>query len=266
MDLSASVRRFSDDQRAVSAVIGFILIFGILMITLTVYQAQIVPQQNAQTEFKDFEETRDELIDLRNSISTAGQAGLPQFPSVRLGTSYQSRILTINPASPTGTLQTEQHDIIIENGTDPQQKISTRFIEYQPGYNEIEVGSTWYENSVLYLDTPDRNNTIIEEQNLVIGGNELRITALQKNITRTGTSRTTISLDNTQSNTYLDEFSDTDELTFKIPTRLNEDYWRTLEDDAPEMYDRVETDDEINRLVVTTTKENVSINTVGAYS
>jgi len=74
-------REFSKDNRAVSAVIGFILIFGILTLTLTVYQAQIVPQQNAQTEFEHFEESQNELIELRNSISTAGQTDVSQFPS-----------------------------------------------------------------------------------------------------------------------------------------------------------------------------------------
>jgi hypothetical protein len=113
--------------------------FGILILALTTYQAAIVPEQNAQTEFQHFEEVRDELIQLRNSISTAGQSDVSQFPSVILGTNYQTRTVTINPPAPAGTLQTsDAYNITISNGTEEYDKnITTRFLEYQPGYNEI---------------------------------------------------------------------------------------------------------------------------------
>ena len=233
MSVIESLRRFSDDQRAVSAVIGFILIFGILTLTLTVYQAQIVPQQNAQTEFTHFEETRDELIEVRNAISRTGQAGDPQFPSVTLGTTYQSRTLTINPAPAFGTLQTSEDDISIlirnESG-DEIDTITTHFIEYQPGYNELDVASTWYENSVLYTDVSGENNTIIEEQNLVTDGTTLKITAIENGFEETGTSRTTLEMNRNRTDI---EFNESENLTVEIPTRQGPEYW----DDALEEYE-----------------------------
>lgn len=258
---------FTADNRAVSAVIGFILIFGILMLTLTVYQAQIVPQQNAQTEFKHFEETRDELIDVRNAISRTGQAGDPQFPSVTLGTTYQSRLLTINPAPAAGTLQTSEHEISIYNESGSEvDNVTTHFIEYQPGYNELDVESTWYENSVLYTDVSGANNTIIEEQNLVTDGTELKITAIENEIQATGTSRTTIEMNRNQSNVSF-PIDDGENLTIGVPTRLSDtEYWdvldEKLDDDGPVTYDRFEEGD-INRLYLNATStENVSIHTV----
>ncbi len=231
MSISASLRQFSDDQRAVSAVIGFILIFGILMLTLTIYQAQIVPQQNAQTEFTHFEETRDELVDVRNAISRTGQAGDPQFPSVTLGTTYQSRTLTINPAPAAGTLQTSEHEISIYNDTGSEiDNVTTQFIEYQPGYNELDVESTWYENSVLYTDVSGENNTIIEEQNLVTDGTTLKITAIENGFEETGTSRTTLEMNRNRTDI---EFNESENLTVEIPTRQGPEYWN----DALEEYE-----------------------------
>lgn len=250
---------FAADNRAVSAVIGFILVFGILMLLLTVYQAQIVPQQNAQTEFTHFEQTSDELVDVRNAISRTGQAGDPQFPSVTLGTTYQSRTLTINPAPAAGTLQTSEEEITIHNESTIRNEskhpktVPTRFIEYQPGYNELDVGSTWYENSVLYVDNPEGDNTILEDQHMVTDGTELNITAIESDFQETGTSRTTIEMKRNQSEVDLPD-PEGGNLTVEIPTRLDEDYWDPLDeelDDDPIVYEGVDEEDGILTLNVT---------------
>lgn len=266
---------FGHDTRGVSEVVGFILILGILILTLTTYQAAIVPQQNAQTEFQHFEDVRDEMIELRNAISTAGQADVSQFPSVRLGTNYQSRILTINPASPAGTLQTsDSYNISISDG-DVTEYISTRFIEYQPGYNEITAGPTWYEHSVLYVDEPESENVlIIEDQNLVTDGNKLKITTLQSTFQRSGTNRVTVELIPNQSAVNLSdtELNDSEELTVRIPTRLNETEWEVLQEklDGEENVDYGPFDDsesEINYLTLNVSNQkHLEINTVEIYS
>ena len=271
MDRNRSSRRFAADNRAVSAVVGFILIFGILMLTLTVYQAQIVPQQNAQTEFEQYEETRDELIELRNAISTAGQANLSQFPSITLGTSYQSRLLTINPAPAAGTLQTSEYNISIGDESGSETNISTQFIEYQPGYNEIIVGPTWYEHSVLYEDRETRNAVTLEDQHLVTDGNELKITALQNSFQRSGTSRVTVELTPNQSAVDLDDLEDDEELTVRIPTRLDEDYWDVLDEelDAEDSvgYEGVDDGSDVNHLALNVTnKDHLDINRVDITS
>ena len=261
-------RRFAADNRAVSAVIGFILIFGILVLLLTVYQAQIVPQQNAQTEFEHFEDSKNELIELRNTISTAGQADVSQFPSVTLGTNYQTRLLTINPAPPAGTLQTsDKHNITIANeSSEYDLDISTRFLEYEPGYNEITVGPTRYEHSVLYLDERERGNnvSIIEEQNLVKDGT-VRITALQNEFQQTGTNRVTLEL-YPQDEVNASEFPESEHgqnLTVTVPTQLNGDYWEdSLPDGIFDDFDE-EQDDEPNSLNLSVDEDDLEVNTVG---
>ena len=268
MSRKQASRRFAADNRAVSAVIGFILIFGILVLLLTVYQAQIVPQQNAQTEFEHFEDNKNEMIELRNAISTAGQADVSQFPSVTLGTSYQTRLLTINPAPPVGTLQTsESYNITIANETH-QTNVSSKFLVYEPGYNELQIGSTTYEHSVLYLDERDRENnvSIVEDQNLVKDG-KVRITALQNSFQQQGTNRITLELYPQDELSDGDgDFPDGDDLNVTIPTQLDADeYWDDELADKS-VYDGVDIDarDEgVHTINLSVDEDNLKVNSVG---
>ena len=269
MSVCNPLSQFSNDQRAVSAVIGFILLFGLLMLTLTVYQAQIVPQQNAQTEFQHFENVRNELIELRNAVSTAGQADVSQFPSVTLGTNYRTRTLTINPPDPAGTLRTsEPYNITIKNKTGSKTNISTRFIEYRPGYNEISIGSTWYEHSVLYLDERDRGGvSIIQEQNIVKNGT-VRITALQNRFQETDTGRVTLELyPEEEVNKSAFPSGNGANLNVTVPTRLNQsDYWGNASLSDSDIYQSVDPypgSDDVYKLNLSVNESDLEVNTVG---
>lgn len=232
MRITAPEISFQDDSRGVSEVVGFLLIFAILVILLSINQAQFVPQENREVEFQHFQDVQDDMVDVRSAISTAGQTNISQYPTVRLGTNYPTRLFAINPPPPTGSLQTSQsYNISIyddpDMNSDPQN-VSTQFLEYQNGYNELDVGPIWYENSVLYLDerSNDGNIAVIEDQNLLTGNNDpVRITALQKNYTKSSTSRVAIEFypaEDTEIN--LDGLEG--DVTIEIPTRLNRtEYW-----------------------------------------
>lgn len=214
-----------DDTRAVSEVIGFLLVFALLIILLSINQAQIVPQENSEIEFQHFEEVRNDLIGVRAAISTAGQSDVSQFPTVTLGTTYPTRVFAVNPPASTGTLQTtESYPIIIENETGTSISVPTRFLEYQPRYNELDAGPTYLENSVLYTESQDGNvAVIIEEQNLVTNESTLKMTALQKDFRQSGTGRVTVELYPIQ--TPGKSIPDGN-LTVETPTRLTgEQYW-----------------------------------------
>lgn len=258
---------FITDKRGVSEVVGAVLLFGILILALTTYQATVVPQQNAQTEFQHFEDVRDELIELRNAVSTAGQADVSQFPSVTLGTSYRMRTATINPPAPAGTLQTsDAYNITIENASGSRTNITTRFVTYQPGYHEITIGPTRYEHSVLYLDERERGNgvSIIEDQNIVKGGT-VRITALQNQFQETATGRVTLEL-YPQEELSAGDFPESNgaNLTVTVPTRLNEsNYWDDALADANDIYQGVDSGSEVDKLNLSVNESDLELNTVG---
>jgi hypothetical protein len=225
MSLADTTPIFKSDTRGVSEVIGFLLVFAFLIILLSINQAQVVPQENAEIEFKHSEEIQNDLIEVRGSISTAGQADVSQFPTVKLGTNYPARTFALNPPSATGTLQTsESYDITITNGTETVN-IPTRFLQYQPDYNELDANPIWYEHSVLYIDARDQGGVAtLEDQNIITdGGRVVRITALQNELQTSGAGRVTLELYPTQ--TTANELP-TGELDITLPTRLTgEEYW-----------------------------------------
>lgn len=261
---------FISDRRGVSVVLGFILMFGILILALTTYQAQIVPQENAATEFQHFEDVRDEMVVLRNSISTAGQQDISEFDDITLGTHYQTRVFTINPPSPSGTLQTsDAYNITIKNET-TQTNVSTRFLEYNPGYFEIDVGSIWYEHSVLYLDERDRGNgiSIIEDQNILKDGT-VRIVALQNQYREDGTNRITLELYPQESLSNGSGTFPTGDLTVTIPTRLDSGAYWNEELGGKDGYQGVDIDarsEGVHALNLSVDSEDIEVNTVGTRS
>lgn len=218
----------TDDSRGVSTVIGFIFIFAFIIIFLSVYQAQFVPQQNREVEFSHFQDVRNDMIEIRSGILTAGGADVSQYPTIRLGTNYPTRAFAINPAPPTGELRTsDAYNITIDPSDGSSTNVSTRFLVYRNNYNQMDIGPMWYENSVLYLDERETGGRVVvyQDQNIVLDNSSTRVTALQNEIDKTSTGRVTVEIYPTESpNINSTAWNDT--VTFRIPTRLNgTEYW-----------------------------------------
>lgn len=260
-----------DDDRAVAPVIGVVILFGFLILTLSVYQVEVVPQQNAEAEFQHVEDVHNDLVELRAGILQAGSIDQPQYQTVQLGTTYQTRIFAINPPSPAGTIQTtDAYPITIayeRNGT-VIETIPTRFIQYRTGYNELGQSQIWYDASVLYADarTEGGGIAVIEDQALA-DGDQVQITALQNEFQQSGSGRATVEL--RPARDVAGEIPNAD-LNVTIPTRLNETDWEsktTLTDESA--YRSVtETDDDIDgfdvyNLTLTTTADDLTVDTVG---
>lgn len=184
-----------------------------------------MPQQNAETEFSHYENVQNDLIVLRNSISRAGQTDTAQFESVRLGTQYRERVLALNPPPARGTIATSNPYDIGVSCLGPS--VETRFLEYQNGYNELSVGSIYYENSVVYLD--ERNSggglAVIEDQSLVTDDGSVRVTALQNDYRKSAVGRASIELYPTE-DAGSDLGSCSGEIVIELPTRLSgSEYW-----------------------------------------
>ena len=257
--------RFSRDRRGQSVVVGTVILFGFLILALSLYQVQIVPQENAEVEFQHFEEVRNDLVDLRAGILTTGQADTPQFKSVELGTNYPTRLFAINPPPPTGTLQTsDAYNVTITNGT-ANVTIPSRFVRYRPGYNELSRSLTRYDNSVLYYDTRENggNVVVLEDQSLV-DNSTVRLTLLQNEFRRSGTQQVNVELYPTET-VSSDDFP-TGELNITLPTRINgSEYWDEAIGDEP-VYTGVADeyyDNSTHALTLRANSSDVRINTVG---
>ena len=270
---------FSRDRRGQSVVIGTVIIFGFLIAALSLYQVQVVPQQNGQVEFQHSEQVRNDLVDLRAGILQAGSTERDQYETVRLGTEYPPRLLGINPPAPAGTLRTsDSHPINITyaNNDTLIESIPTRFIEYRSGYNEIDRSSTWIDSSVLYVDARDDGDgvAIIEEQELVVN-DTLRIVAVQNEFQTSRTGRVSLELylkENLDESTNLSGFDGP--VNVSIPTRLDDDYWSESIQSGSVTYNRVNTsafpnanDPYVSALELQVDSlDNVTVNSVGVQS
>lgn len=227
------------NTRAVSNLIGFILLFSILLLALAGYQAQVVPEETAQTEFEHHQTVQNNLIEFRNAIFETATEDQSVFGSggaattVQLGVTHPSRTLTVGPPSSAGTLQTsDAYNVTVHNTqTNRSETVPTRFVEYAPQYSEYRVGSIWYENSMLYLDERDRgvtDPTVLADQQLVVDGRPLRVIATQNEISETGIRSTAIetyAADTVEQNPELFE-AETRRMRIVVPTRLNmTEYW-----------------------------------------
>jgi FlaG/FlaF family flagellin (archaellin) len=105
------------DERAVSPVIGFVLMFAIVILALTLYQVDVVPAQNAEAEFTHSQDVEKQMSQLNDAIGDASTHGATQSMSIAAGMQYPDRALAINPGPPTGNLRTsgDTYTVRIEN-------------------------------------------------------------------------------------------------------------------------------------------------------
>lgn len=219
-----------DDERAVTVQVGTVLLFGALIVSLSVYQATAVPSQNEQVEFKHNQRVQGDMVEARNAIVRAANAGQDGAVAVELGTTYPTRIIAVNPAPPSGTLRTtEPRNITVESGGDSARDVcpgadETRSLLYSPSYNEHRnAPTTIYENTVLYNRFEGANVTKTRQR--LVYGNEsvLDLVALRGTVSES--SSRTVSVDVVQGETDTTTVTDP---TVALPTRLSQEQWTEL--------------------------------------
>lgn len=206
--------RFLDDRRGQSVVIGTVVLFGFLIVALAVYQAQIVPTENADVEFEHSQLVEEDVIDLRNSVLSAGDTGSGRSTSVSLGTRYPQRTFFVNPPPATGSLETtDPREVRIENVTVDAEgnvgaywnariadgeagtidDLETRSIRYEPDYHEYDTPPDYvYEHSLMLAES-DGAAVARTDQTTVHGDrNRISLSLLDGDLSEQGTQRASV--------------------------------------------------------------------------
>ncbi|WP_157744179.1 Ig-like domain-containing protein [Halopenitus persicus] len=103
-------------DRAQSMQIGAILLFGFLIVSISVMQATVIPDQNRQVEFAAYQEAAADLTDVRNDVLAAAGRDATAGTTVNTGVDYPNRLLFVNPGPPPNRLSTtDERTITIEN-------------------------------------------------------------------------------------------------------------------------------------------------------
>lgn len=167
--------RSREDDRGVSEVVGFVLVLGILIGLLSLYQVYAVPAQNKEIEFKHNLRINEDLIEARNAILETKRTGQSVAVAVELGTTYPPRLLSLNPPPATGELRTTTNSTItVRNRAGNSVQVcpvsnQTRMLEYEPQYNVFEGAPVHrFENTVIYADY-DQSVRPLTGQKLVEG-------------------------------------------------------------------------------------------------
>ena len=199
---------FIHDRRGQSVVIGTVILFGFLIVALAVYQAQVVPQENAQVEFEHSQEVENDVNDLRNAILRAGSTGSAQSQRVRLGTRYPQRTFFVNPPPATGQLSTTDPEPIqfenaeIDDGAhenvglfwDTSPEFQTRSIQYTPDYNEFrEAPTLTYEHSVVAAEFDDE--VLFRSGQSTLRENRISLTTVSGEVSENGVEARSVDVD-----------------------------------------------------------------------
>jgi hypothetical protein len=227
-----------DDGRGQSVVIGSLLVFTILILSFSSYQAFVVPQENRGVEIDHSQSVQASMQEVRSALIRAS-GGLEQSTAVPIGTRYPSRQIFVNPAPPSGTLETKAPKSITVrnangtgetndywNGTD--KSYETRPLGYQPSYNQYrDPPITGIEHTVLSNVYDDA--VLPEGGQGLVDGRRIGIVLLAGDYQRSGT--TTASLDLTPTSPSAETVpvaDDGDPIEVTLETRIPESVWVDL--------------------------------------
>ncbi|WP_248515620.1 hypothetical protein [Salinarchaeum laminariae] len=193
--------RLLNDERGQSVQVGAAILLAFVVIAITMYQVQVVPDQNAEVEFNHNQEVRQQLTELRNSISNAGTLGQSNAVSVKLGDQYPPRTIFLNPPPIRGALRTQEAGNIslgnvkvqgsYEGSGDPTDLVTgnhtTNRIVYTPHYTEFDyAGVTNIEHSLAFnVFENNATNTLTRQR--AVRGDSLTLTVLRGNLSEQGT-------------------------------------------------------------------------------
>ena len=145
---------FGPDDRAQAIQVGAVLLFAMLIIAMSVYQAQVVPRENSEVEFTNYLEASSDMTTLRNDILGVASTDAQRGTTVTTGTTYPARVFFVNPGPATGRVTTgpaenlsianvksqsdkKNVDLFLQSESS-ELEYSTRDVQFDPSYNEIE--------------------------------------------------------------------------------------------------------------------------------
>ncbi|EMA06729.1 hypothetical protein SAMN05443574_105157 [Haloarcula vallismortis] len=238
---------FTGDERAQSVQVGAVLLFGVLIIAFSSYQAFAVPEQNREVEFNHNQQVQTQMQDLRNAIVSVPGQPSRQAVSVQLGTRYPSRLVATNPGPPSGLLYTdgtsnESQNLTVRNaeavnpetadywdGATPRH-YNTGAIAYKPAYNVYgEAPETVYEHSLVYNQFREGNITLSEQA--MVDGRDITLVALNGSLSRSASDSVTVDIEpKSQSSrtVRVTNATATSNVRVTFLTRLSALEWETL--------------------------------------
>ncbi|MBV0901659.1 hypothetical protein [Haloarcula salina] len=242
---------FTGDERGQSVQIGAVLLFAVLILAFSSYQAFVVPEQNREVEFNHNQQVQFQLQDLRNAVVSQSGGGSLTAVSVTLGTNYPSRAVAVNPGPPSGSLRTngtatDAVNLTVRNATvtgetgdfwnvttQPGQGrvYSTGSIVYDPSYNVYTTPpQTVYDQTMLYNDFRTAQLTMANQS--LVDGTQISLVTLNGSLDRASSGSVSVDVRPISSSTrevQIDAPDDDSPITLLLVTRRAPAQWEFLE-------------------------------------
>ena len=235
--------RLRDDDRAQSVQIGAVLLFAMLVVAFSSYQAFVVPNQNRAVEFNHNQDIRDQMQDLRNELVSIHGETATRSVTLALGTRYPARLVAVNPGPASGTIRTSGTadsgaNLTIANATASGEtgdfwngtgrRYDTGFLVYQPSYNVYgQAPETAYENTVLSNRFADES--LAATGQTMIDGKRISLVTINGSLSRTRAGSTSLDLEPVSTSTTTVAVSnDSSNVTLSAATQLSESEWDAL--------------------------------------
>lgn len=246
-DTATTASALGRDDRGVSALLGGILLFALVIALVALLQVSAVPASNAQVEFEHNQRVQGDMQELLESQSRVTSVGSEAAVRVETGTGYPQRFLLLNPPRPSGSLRTGgDSQFVVDNvqatgetgdywdGT--ARQFTTTTLTYQPNYNEYaSAPRTVLEHGTLYNQHGNGETTIVE-RGALINGQRISLVSLQGSLSTTSDRSTAVGL--TPISAPAQRITVTDDgspITLTVPTNRSAAAWTgMLEDELAE--------------------------------
>lgn len=218
---------FGGDERAQSVLVGSILLFAILIVAFSTYQAFVVPSQNAEVEFTHSQQVENEFSAFRSNVVNAVESDDVRSTSFTLGTRYPTRLIALNPTPPAGSISTTDAGQLEIEGHDMGEicglsEATSRSLVYEPGYNEYRSAeSIVYEHT--FVAATFREGTSISEQQRLIDEERIDLLLVTGEVSETRTGA--FGIDVNASHRY--SYGTVDGPTVTLPSQFDAETWET---------------------------------------
>lgn len=235
-------RRLPD--RGVSEVIGFILIFGVLILGLTIVQLYGVPATNERLEFEHSQRALTDVAevgDLFTQVATTGTAG---SATVEAGMQYPSRLFLFNPSPVSGAVRTTgSGTVLLDNATGngdvgdywdgTAHAFETRSLSYRPSYTLYDHAPTRVIEHGLVYDRFENGAFLPRNRLPLVENRTVRLTTLAGSLDRATAGSIVIDVSPISVPTNSIAISDdgTGPVTVTLPSALSAEELRSVLED-----------------------------------
>ncbi|WP_227133728.1 Ig-like domain-containing protein [Halorubellus salinus] len=235
---------FFAEERAVSPVLGGILMFGLAMSLLILTQVSVVPAANQQLEFEHNQGVQKDFERFGSSTTRVAGSGATETVDVDLGVRYPNRFFLVNPGPASGSLSTDAATFAIENVTSTTPETAeyydslgndvtyqTTRLVYDPTYRQYaNAPRTFYENGVVFNEY-DGDVTLVTSRTPIVSDGDITLVLFDGNVQEQTTGTTSLTLQAASAPAKRIAVTDDGEpITLRIATLVPESDWQEYAD------------------------------------